>query len=242
MGQTNIVTGQNVHIEQTAASLFLRGLAWVIDILVLVFFQFIGFSLGLAISAAIKSETVTIVFFILFEVIILSYPLLMEVFFHGQTLGKKVCSTQVVRVDGTDPTLSDYMLRWILLFIDFPYCLIGMVFIIFTKNSQRLGDLAAGTTVVNKHQYGDLYNDLRLFEYAEKNYKPKYPEAANLSSGQAEVLESSFEIENWNKRALFHQRLAAKIVEMLKIDQGNLSDAFFIKKVYTDFQYYNSQD
>ena len=242
MGQTSIVTGQHVRIEQTAASMFQRGLAWGIDLFVMVGVEFVIITLCIAINAVTKSDTATITAAILLEVLLLSYPLLMEIFCHGQTLGKKICSTQVIRVDGTDPTLSDYMLRWTLLFIDFPYFLIGMVFIIFTKNSQRLGDLAAGTTVVKKHQYGDLYYDLRLFEYAEKNFKPTYPEAANLSEAQADVIQSTFWIENWNKRALFQERLASKVINMLSIDKGDLSDARFLKIIYSDYQYYNSKD
>ena len=110
----------------------------------------------LAVNAATQSDEATLILAFVLEIALSSYPLLMEVFNHGQTLGKRLLSIQVIRLDGTEPSVSNSLTRWLLLLIDFFYFIIGLVFIIFTKNSQRLGDLAAGTTVVKKHQYGYL--------------------------------------------------------------------------------------
>ncbi|MDQ2772674.1 MAG: RDD family protein, partial [Bacteroidota bacterium] len=42
------------------------------------------------------------------------YMLACEVFFNGQTLGKRARDLRVVRLDGTRAGLGDYLLRWLL--------------------------------------------------------------------------------------------------------------------------------
>lgn len=241
MGQTSITTGQHVRLEQTAASLFQRGLAWAIDLIVLFFGQLFIWPLLIAVDNISRDSNITMIMAVILEVVLSSYPLLMEVFNHGQTLGKKMCSIEVRRLDGTEPTLSDSIIRWLLLLIDFFYFLIGMVFIIFTKNSQRIGDLAAGTTVVRKHQYGDLYFDLRDFDFVRKNYVPQFESAARLTPGQADLIQRSIWIDNWDIKIRVQAKLVAKTKEWLQVDQGNHSDSSFLRKILSDYHYYQAQ-
>ena len=240
MGQTSIITGQHVRLEQTAASVLQRSVAWGIDLAVLFASQLLVWPLLLAVNAATHSDEATLILAFVLEIALSSYPLLMEVFNHGQTLGKRLLSIQVIRLDGTEPSVSDSLTRWLLLLIDFFYFIIGLVFIIFTKNSQRLGDLAAGTTVVKKHQYGELYFDLRDYEFASKNYHPQYKEAARLTPGQADLIQRSFWVDNWDLKYRLQSRLATKTAEWLQVDMGKHSDASFLRKVLSDYHYYES--
>ena len=62
---------------------------------------------------------------------------------------------RVVKADGTTPSLSAYLIRWLLYGIDVTITGgLGVLVILLTKNSQRLGDLAAGTYI---DQYGMLH-------------------------------------------------------------------------------------
>ena len=71
----------------------------------------------------------------------------------GATPGKLLRQLRVVRVDGTPLTLPMVVVRNLLKPIDWlPILyLIGGLSVLATRYSQRLGDLAAGTTVVERH-------------------------------------------------------------------------------------------
>jgi uncharacterized RDD family membrane protein YckC len=68
----------------------------------------------------------------------------------GRTLGKALVGIQVRRVDGTSSTLKAALLRNLVRLIDIiPLYLIGFLAALLSKYRQRLGDLAAGTLVVD---------------------------------------------------------------------------------------------
>jgi uncharacterized RDD family membrane protein YckC len=72
----------------------------------------------------------------------------------GATPGKLWARLRVVRLDGRPLGIAEVLVRNILKPIDFlPLLyLLGGLFVLFTNGSQRLGDLAAGTTVVYRHR------------------------------------------------------------------------------------------
>ena len=41
------------------------------------------------------------------------YDFLCEIFLNGQSIGKKILKIKVVKIDGTQPGLGSYFLRWI---------------------------------------------------------------------------------------------------------------------------------
>ena len=72
----------------------------------------------------------------------------------GATLGKYWARIRVVRVDGRPLNLGAVAIRNLLKPIDWlPILyLLGSASVLITTNSQRLGDLSAGTTVVYRHR------------------------------------------------------------------------------------------
>jgi uncharacterized RDD family membrane protein YckC len=110
------------------------------------------------------------------------YHLLWEVLANGQSLGKRTLGIRVVRLDGKEPGLSDYLLRAILLLIDFVFSIgvIGVLLIGSSAKRQRMGDLAASTTVVRLRsglQFG-LEEILKIGE--PDSYVATYPEVRRL--------------------------------------------------------------
>jgi uncharacterized RDD family membrane protein YckC len=69
----------------------------------------------------------------------------------GQTLGKKVMKLRVVRADGGTTSMREIAVRTVVRLADFPLMyLVGLVTMLVTGNRrQRLGDIAAGTVVVD---------------------------------------------------------------------------------------------
>ncbi|RZH67623.1 RDD family protein [Natrinema altunense] len=76
---------------------------------------------------------------------------------YGRTVGKSLLDLDVVRIDGSPCTLGDAIVRTALLPLDFlpaGYCL-GAIIASTTDYGQRLGDIAAGTTVVKRERVTD---------------------------------------------------------------------------------------
>ena len=238
MAQTSFITGQYVCVHQVAATVLQRVVAFLVDLCVMFFSSLIvGIIVG---NLAIMLGSGTIVLMLILNIPILMYPLLMEVFNHGQSLGKKLVGIKVVCLDGSTPPISSYILRWVLLLVD-TMAFIGLTCIVFTRNSQRLGDLAAGTTVVSlarEGYYGNLFN----FSFAESGYQPIYPQATNLSMSQFRLIAS---ILSSRPNALRNDRilrLAEKTRRVMGVNVAPGTDAeYFLVNVYNDYQYFMSK-
>ncbi|MEW5827663.1 MAG: RDD family protein [Chloroflexota bacterium] len=73
-----------------------------------------------------------------------------ELFWNGQSPGKRWVGLRVIRVDGTPITLTESAIRNLVRLIDLlPMAYgVGVVTMFINSNSRRVGDLAAGTVVV----------------------------------------------------------------------------------------------
>jgi uncharacterized RDD family membrane protein YckC len=80
------------------------------------------------------------------------YPILLEAFAEGQTVGKRALGIAVVRTDGTPAGFLAAAVRGVVKVIDLlpGVGTVGLVSMVATKRCQRLGDLAAGTLVVRR--------------------------------------------------------------------------------------------
>lgn len=75
------------------------------------------------------------------------YFVLFETFWQGQTPGKRFAKIRVVRDDGRPVGIQQATLRSLLRAFD-DSLFIGALMIMFTRREKRLGDLAAGTIVI----------------------------------------------------------------------------------------------
>lgn len=233
MAQTSITTGQNVRIQQTAATVLQRVVAWFIDYLVISFIAIIFSAILASISSITPSdifEFIVVIFFLTLSL----YPFWMEVFNNGQSLGKMAMRIRVVCLDGTKPSISAFFIRWLTLLVDFA---MGLAFIIFSKNSQRIGDLAAGTTVVKnpKGKRPEILNSLHFFS---KDFQPSFPEARQLSMRQIGTIEKVLNMEENEKRNAYIVQLTDKIGEKLGIRPADNNFEHFLITLYNDFQFY----
>jgi hypothetical protein len=167
---------------------------------------------------------------------ILFYPLLFETLMHGQTPGKFLTKIRVTNVDGSTPNFLSYFLRWVLLPIDlFPYGGIGTLFILFTKNHQRLGDLAAGTTVVKRIPSSAKYDLDPVFNEFPPDYKPAFPQADMLSEGQIRLISELLD-NSADSPAL--DNLASKIRQKLHIEADGMNSRLFLETLLRDYNYF----
>ena len=95
---------------------------------------------------------------------------------------------RVARLDGAQPTLGQYALRWLLRFVDVTLTsgVVAVVAVSATRRQQRLGDLAAGTTVVRVRRRVRL--DEVLYPDPPRGYTPRFPDAAALTDADVRTL------------------------------------------------------
>ena len=163
---------------------------------------------------------------------VLCYSLLCEVFNRGQSLGKRLLNIRVVKADGSTPSLSSYLLRWLLFPIDLPITGgLGVIVILLTKNHQRLGDLAAGTMVIKEKNYRKIQVSLDEYDYLTKGYHPVYPPAADLSLEQVNVINKTLSSGSIDRARRIRQ-LADKVRTLLSIKQTEGSDEKFLQTLW----------
>lgn len=90
--------------------------------------------------------------FIAVPMIFLGYPAIAETAWRGRTLGKMAVGLRVVERDGAPERFRHALIRSILFIVDGLLVgpVVGILFLLITKDTVRLGDLAAGTIVVNE--------------------------------------------------------------------------------------------
>lgn len=181
METVRIETTQNVALHYEVATIVDRGLAVAIDWLILA-----GYSIALMVASdELGLHFPEWVYGVLVMVPWTFYHLLCELLMDGQSLGKRVRNIKVARLDGGQPGLGHYLLRWMLRLIDSLF-FIGAVVILFNGKGQRIGDIAAGTTVVSLKRRGSLAETLAL--QLPDNHQVTFPDAAKLTDAQARLI------------------------------------------------------
>ena len=91
MAQTSIITGQYVCIRQTAATVMQRFFAWVLDFIILCIFYYFAvlgsYLMVISLNQFDSSETIAIMMEVVILLLPLLYPLLMEIYTDGKTIG-----------------------------------------------------------------------------------------------------------------------------------------------------------
>lgn len=245
MAQSSIITGQYVEITQTPASVGDRLIAAIIDYAVLgAYFVAVvlGFSNYLITSMYEISDVVFITIYVLMSFPIIFYFPACEILARGQSLGKMAMKIRVVTIDGNSPSIGNCLLRWLIYPIDtFLTGFLGVVFITFGKYRQRLGDLAAGTIVIKTSSSQYDFFSVNDYNYVQQGYEPTYPEAANLSPRQIDVITRTLYNSDSGRRNELVYKLAVQVQQFLGVQvASNVYADAFLMTVVNDFYYYSS--
>ena len=166
---------------------------------------------------------------------VLFYCPLCEMFTGGQTVGKWIVKLRVIMADGTLPSLSAFLLRWLLMIADGPTLgCIGVLVMILNRNNQRFGDMAAGTLVVKLQSYSKIQVSLDEYDYLTEGYRPSYPQASDLSLEQIDVITRALDSEQPERIT----QLSQKVQQLLAITRREPSDESFLRRILRDYQYY----
>ncbi|HEY9611655.1 RDD family protein, partial [Allocoleopsis sp.] len=162
--RVTLQTPESVELEFTLAGIGNRAYALLIDYLVWSLIL-IGFFIAWAIfsnqlleaienfvgsSKQLRLWLVAIQLLITFFIYV-GYFVIFETLWQGQTPGKRFVKIRVIRDDGRPVSLQQSTLRSLLRPVDDLFFL-GVFFIVFGKREKRLGDLVAGTLVIQEER------------------------------------------------------------------------------------------
>jgi uncharacterized RDD family membrane protein YckC len=259
MASIQINTPFNITLDFELAGLHKRIFAYFIDLVVLVIYSW-GMRKFLYEVLDVHSSNWYGIDILLVSVPMLLYALITEIVLHGQTLGKKALGMRVMSLEGGEPAVSQYLLRWVTRFFEWPL-VFGFVFpgfwiiyqlmvvgflgifvviiIAVSKSNQRLGDLAAGTVVVETKTKTYIHETVFL-NIEHKDYAVRFPDVMKLSdrdiNSVKSILDTAVKKGDFDLAAM----AAAKIKTHLKIET-NLSPFDFLDAVMKDYNYLSTK-
>lgn len=238
MDNFQIETAQNISIYQNVAHVTTRIGSYIIDRFIIVGY-IILIILIMNLTNLNKGFDIWIAY-VLFGLPIFFYSLIFEVLMNGQTPGKHFNKIRVVKLDGSKPTFSSYLLRWMLNFIDFSLSSgsVAVVTILINGKGQRLGDLAAGTTVISEKKRVNIAQTIAV-ELPE-NYVPSFPQVTVLSDADIQTIKTVFFTAKRKNNHKVVMKLHAKIINLTQI-KSELKAMDFIETVLKDYSYYTQQ-
>ena len=232
-----IETAQNVGVDYEVASIGERILAQLVDYAVyFVWILAVTAVLGFATATGIRGSSTWIITGAMMLPVLLC-PLLCEYFLNGQTLGKMALKIKVIRLDGSKATLSSYLLRWLLSIIDVGFFsgMIAILTIAINGKGQRLGDIAAGTTVIKTHPTIRLEHIMT--PDLNPNYKPSYPGVVRLSDKDIRTIRKVLATNNGE----LMDATMSKIEDLLGINSLETA-AVFLQTIINDYNFYASSE
>lgn len=234
MNEFQIETAQNVGINQNVAHIGDRMLGYLIDSLIILFYTI---SMYLLLGALNFNMRDTWAIYLLVSLPAFLYYVLLETFWDGKTIGKFAMKTRVVKVDGTKPTFASYFVRWILRIVDVVITLGGLatLTVLIKGNGQRVGDIAAGTTVISEKEVVDI-NDT-MFEEVPEDYVPTYSQVTVLNDKDMQTVKNLFDnaVKKGNHNVILNISKRLQKVMQVETKQTAIN---FVATVLKDYSYY----
>jgi uncharacterized RDD family membrane protein YckC len=242
MQTIEIQTAQNVNIEYPVASIGDRVVAAIIDQLIMVGYLIAIIFLYIWLLNLTEGSPLhfPVAYFVILFLPLFFYHLLCETFLNGQSFGKKIMKMRVVKLDGSQAGIGSYFLRWILAPIDiyFTYGSVGLITMLINGKGQRLGDLAANTTIVKLKTEAKL--DDTILQPTPVNYKVRLPEVSNLSDKDISIVKEVLDLNYKNPDAIMYENILHKTKDAIEKKIGvssNLHPLTFLDTVLKDYNY-----
>lgn len=248
-------SGFNIEVEFPIAPFGKRLLAWCIDVAVC-------WALTKAMATALSTDS----FFVwssawdirglLVSLPVLFYFLIVELTMNGRSPGKLAMNLKVITAEGGQPSLGQFLIRWVFRLIDFPYWIAvacgfgvlpwwcfplvfsGTASVLFTERSQRLGDLVAGTILVDLKKTAS-WEDTVFAELSDQ-YRPRFPQVMTLSDRDINTLKGIIDIAKKRNDYALAERIANRIKAKTNI-QSDDYPLDFLETLMLDYNYYSSR-
>lgn len=211
MSKINVTSAQNVSLQYELASLGERIGAFLIDYILFVIlfwlFKIIQISLGDSAGDIVWVFYVLIIFF---------YSLVSEIFFSGQSIGKRIVKLRVVRASGEKLIPYDCVIRWSSRWLDIhtAFGIVGVVNILSTKKHQRIGGVLSDTIVVKINPGKRMKLEHLLKLKTNKGLELEFPRVREFNDEEMLTVKNAIaQIKKNNNKA--HKELLNELVEVV---------------------------
>lgn len=253
MPEIQISTPFNIDIEFEIAAFHKRLMAYCIDFILLVLYML---SMLYLLFGGFKVGEGSYGFVLIILVIpMLSYSMLSELWMNGQTIGKKIFRIKVVSLEGGEPTLGQYALRWFMRFYEWAFIIFflfwgngiwgilwliiggitSIIIISISPRSQRLGDIVAGTVVVETASKLTV-DDTIFMHVAQTDFVVKFPEVMRLSDRDINTVKNVINQAKKTNTYDMCNRIAIKVQNVLKVST-DMYAIDFLEKIMEDYNY-----
>ncbi|WGK64273.1 RDD family protein [Croceiramulus getboli] len=238
MDNFQIETAQNVSISQNVAGIGERILAFLIDgIIIFAYLLAVLFLMG---ASGLDNHVSEWVYQLVLGLPIFLYHLLFETFMNGRSPGKYAMNTQVVKLDGSKPGFGSYFVRWLMRVVDISFTSggVAVLSILLSERGQRLGDIAAGTTVISTKKQVRLSQTLMVD--IPESYVAKYPQVTVFKDDEIQTIKTVFmDARRYGKHDLI-LALSDKASTVMGVvpDEKPID---FVDRIIKDYNFYTQQ-
>lgn len=241
MKNITIHTAQNVPIEYELASSQDRIFAAILDAIGFFFSYLVLFLVVASAGASALTDRFGAVFFMQFfpMFLFLCYLVVFDVLLGG-SLGKKALKIQVIRLDGKELTLGDHAIRAAFYLIDCFVTLgfMAIVLVMSSEKGQRLGDMAANTTVI-KLRPANTFSLMDILSISSlDSYQPVYPQVVNLKEEDMLLVKTILtraRIYQNTAHQIAVEECAAHLQHILAIDDFRGNNFTFLNTILKDY-------
>jgi uncharacterized RDD family membrane protein YckC len=273
MGAIKVPTNFNIELDFEIPEFYRRLIALLIDILILFFYwKIAGAIYSSIVSGSDRFDEdiaydLSAVRLLLFLPIMI-YHVVMEITMNGQSFGKKIMGLRVVDENGGKPSISQFLIRWLLrlsdLWIIFILILLlillagglndtegvfllifglgfltaDIVLVVSSKKGQRIGDILAKTILISTKTKGNLNET--VFQEVADSYVPSFPQIMQLSDKDINAIKSILETARKKSDFNMAESAASKIKAHLKIESG-MSPFDFLDVLLKDYNYLSTK-
>lgn len=240
MANLVINTAQNVNLDYKIVSVGERILAFFIDFLLFSLYIFLIELITDAMGTAFSDRWTIFGLQQLLLLPLMFYSLYMHILFNGQTVGKMIMKTRVIRMDGSPAHWSHYFTRWMLRLVDIWMFTgsIGLLSILFSAKRQRIGDMASGTVVISTQKKTNISHT--ILEELEEDYHPTFVNVTELSDKDVRLIKETYQIALKSRDFKTLNLLRSKVTDVLSVE-SSLYDRQFIDTILKDYNYYTQR-
>jgi uncharacterized RDD family membrane protein YckC len=268
MSTIRIATNFNIDLEFPAAPFHRRFLAWVCDMVVLVFYIYLiakVFESYMRNASYSDNYYIARSLFLFFLFVpLFTYHLICETLMNGQSIGKKITGIRVVNENGSKPSIGQFVIRWLIRTSDF-LLLITMAFASMAANDDiefykrffvgfalLITDIILVNASKKRQRLGDMLahtilirtrqeGDIHetIFQEVDEKYVPSFPQVMQLSDRDINALKGIIDTARRRDDYAMAELASNKIKAHLNIS-STLSAFDFLEVLMKDYNYLSS--
>jgi len=267
MAVIKVPTNFNIDVEFEIPEFYKRLIALLIDVVLEYFYLRIASEIYESIAQRmgwdIDSQYDMGAISLLLILPLLIYHPLMEITMNGQSIGKKITGIRVVNENGGRPSISQFLIRWLLRVSDvwialviliiasspdlgrdleFTFVLLAalgflttdIILVVTSRKSQRIGDILARTILISTRTKGNI--EETVFQEVADNYRPAFPQIMQLSDRDINAIKSILATARRKNDYHMAEAASAKIKTHLRIE-SSMSPFDFLEVLLKDYNY-----